>query len=164
MLKVFILNQIIIFFIFNLYNLSDCIGSKIKFNSIIINLVIILLPISLIEFLRLVFKINPMYIIIFTLSSLIIINSILYIRYKWVKYYKENICRIDIIYSKDFDRIFIGLVKYTQTSYVNTFEFQMNNIDRFILERAGTQSYNLKAVFKTGEKQLICNIKRSEKD
>ena len=100
----------------------------------------------------------------FGIYSFVIINVLIFIIYKCLKLCLEKIYRIDCIFSKNFDRIFIGLVKYNETSYVNTFEFQMNNIDRFILERAGTQSYNLKAVFKTGEKQLICNIKRSEKD
>ena len=55
---------------------------------------------------------------------------------------------IDIIYSKNFDRMFIGLVKYTKTSYVNIFEFQMNNINRFILENIGHDNYNLKVILK----------------
>ena len=149
------------FFIFNLYNLSNSIGSKIIFRSLPINIVIILLPIGLFGFLRYFFKINVMHIIIITLSSLIIINSVLYIVYKCVKYYKENIWRIDIIYSKDFDRIFIGLVKYTQTSYVNTFEFQMSNIDKFILQKIGNMeiSYELKALLKTSGMQKICDIR-----
>ena len=56
-----------------------------------------------------------------------------YIIYKLSKKFFDNIYRIDCIFSRNFDRIFIGLVKYTKTSYANTFEFQMNNIDRFIL-------------------------------
>ena len=59
----------------------------------------------------------------------VIPNVILYLIYKCIKVKSKEIFRIDIIYSKDFDRIFIGLVKYIEASYVNTFEFQMNIIN-----------------------------------
>ena len=51
---------------------------------------------------------------------------------KCIKSIKKNIIRIDCIYSKSFDRIFIGLVRYSKSRYLKTFEFQMNNINRFI--------------------------------
>ena len=91
-----------------------------------------------------------------------IVNIILFILYKIFKYCFDNIYRIDCIYSKNFDRVFIGLVKYTKTKYINTFEYQMNNISRFILEREGNSSqanFNLKVVFKNNETQQICTIK-----
>ena len=96
-----------------------------------------------------------------------IFNIILYILYKKFKYYFDNIYRIDCIYSKNFDRVFIGLVKYTKTKYINTFEYQMNNISRFILEREGNSSqtnFNLKVVFKNNESQQICTIKNQTQD
>ena len=34
--------------------------------------------------------------------------------------------RIDFIFSKDFERIFIGIVNYNEESYTHTFEYQMN--------------------------------------
>ena len=86
----------------------------------------------------------------------------MYILYKIFKYYFDNIFRIDCIYSKNFDRVFIGVVKYTKTKYINTFEYQMNNISRFILERVGNSSvtnYDLKVIFKNNETQRICTIK-----
>ena len=94
-------------------------------------------------------------------------NIIIYIIYKCFKRFKENIRRFDFIYSKNYDRIFIGIVKYTKTSYVNTFEFEMNDIERFILQKMGNNSisYDLKVVFKNGESQNICNIrKRSQEE
>ena len=94
-------------------------------------------------------------------SLLIVIpNMILYLLYKCIKSIKENIFRIDILYTSDFDRIFIGLVKYTETSYVNTFEFKINNINRFILDRIGPGNNNLIVIFKNNESQLICNLKK----
>ena len=92
--------------------------------------------------------------------SLIIINILLYILYSCIKSKTDNIYRIDCIYSKDFNRIFIGVVKYTTTSYINTFEHQIDDIDSFIFQKVGFGLlYDLKAVFKNKEKQKICRIK-----
>ena len=71
---------------------------------------------------------------------------------------------MDCIFSRDFDRIFIGLVKYNQKSYINTFVFNVNKIDRFILEKRGNENYNLLVVFKDDQRLLICNIKKSKED
>jgi len=78
-----------------------------------------------------------------------------------------NIPRIDFIYSKNFDRIFIGFVKYTYEKYVNTFEYQMDNIDKFIFEKRdnNNRALNLKVVFKNNEMQHICILKnKTQKD
>ena len=98
----------------------------------------------------------------FGIYFFVISNIILYIIYKCLKMHFEQIYRIDCIFSRNFDRMFIGLVKYTKTSYINTFEFQINNIEQFILERISSENYNLKVVFKNKEKHLICNIKRNQ--
>ena len=79
------------------------------------------------------------------------VNIISFILYKIFQYCFDNEIRIDCIYSKDFDRVFIGIVKYNNKKYINTFEFQMNNISRFILEKVGNSynsNFNLKVVFK----------------
>ena len=97
--------------------------------------------------------------------TFLVVNIIFCLIYKWVKVCKENIYRIDFIYSKDFDRIFIGLVKYNKKSYVNTFEFQMNTIERFILEKQGSKViFNLKVIFKDNNSQQICAIKNKTKE
>ena len=91
-------------------------------------------------------------------------NIILYIIYKCLKTCFDKIYRMDCIFSRDFDRIFIGLVKYNQKSYINTFVFNVNKIDRFILEKRGNENYNLLVVFKDDQRLLICNIKKSKED
>ena len=91
-------------------------------------------------------------------------NIIFYIIYKLAKKFFDNIYRIDCIFSRNFDRIFIGVVKHTKTSYVSTFEFPLNNIDRFILEKISYEKHNLVVIFKNGEKQLICNIKKNQEE
>ena len=114
--------------------------------------------------LNLIINNKDIIIIVIGVLLLFIPNIILYKIYKYLKVKKENIFRIDCIYSKDFDRIFIGIVKYTKTSYVNTFEFQMNNIDKFILERLSSENFNLKVIFKNNKSQMICNINKNQEE
>ena len=85
----------------------------------------------------------------------------IYIIYKFIRMFFFNIVRIDCIYSKNFDRLFIGLVKYTRTSYAKTFEYQLNSIDKFVFQKYGgdDRNYILKAVLKNNEIQQICKIK-----
>ena len=44
--------------------------------------------------------------------------------------------RMDFIYSKDFDRIFIGVVNDTQERYNKTFEYQIDEIERFFFQQS----------------------------
>ena len=102
---------------------------------------------------------------IFTIMGIFIIlafNIFLYILYKCIKLLIENIIRIDCIYSKNFESIFIGLVKYTKNSYVNTFEYQINNVERFTLNKQGNH-YSLKVELKNKEIQHIYTIKNRTK-
>ena len=95
-----------------------------------------------------------------------IVNIILYFLYKMFKSCLDNICRIDCIYSKYFDRIFIGFVKYNEKKYVNTFEYQMNNISKFFIEREGNSNskFNLKVEFKNNTIEQVCTIKNKTQE
>ena len=94
--------------------------------------------------------------------AFVIINLFIYIIYKLLRLCLRKKLRIDWMYSKDFDRIFIGIVDYyNKTSYTNSFEFEIKNIERFILENESNENYNLKVLFKNNEKQHICNIKKN---
>jgi len=95
-----------------------------------------------------------------------IFNIIIYIIYKCYNFKYNNICRIDCIYSKNFDRIFIGLVKYNKTKYVNTLEYQMDNINRFILEKSinNSNDFELKILFKNNEMELIYILKNKTQE
>ena len=90
----------------------------------------------------------------------IAINLGIYILYKLFKFIYDNIYRIDCIYSKGFDRIFIGVVKYTKTKYVKTFVYQINNINRFIYENEGNNNFRLKVLLKNNEVQKICSLRK----
>jgi hypothetical protein len=98
-------------------------------------------------------------VVIFILIGIIIV----FILHKIFKYCFGDVFRIDCIYSNNFDRLFIGLVKLNKTKYVNTFEYKMDDISRFILEREGN-NYKLKVVFKNNETQEIYTIKKKTKE
>ena len=89
----------------------------------------------------------------------------LYFYFMYKRYYppKGNIKRIDFIFSKDFNTLFIGLVKCGLTKYVATFEFQKNNITKFFYERAD-DDFNLKVQFKNNQTQKICTLKRQTQE
>jgi len=86
----------------------------------------------------------------------------LYFIYKCPKYSLGNIKRIDFIFSKNFNTMFIGLVKISETKYLNTFEFQINNFNKFFYETDGANNNNfkLKVQFKNDETQQICILKK----
>ena len=47
----------------------------------------------------------------------------------------KTFLRIDIIYSFDFDKIFIGYLKNGKNEYITTSEFSSNEVERFILQK-----------------------------
>ena len=96
---------------------------------------------------------------LFALIFVLLIILFLYFMYDCYNSLEGKIKRIDFIFSKDFNTLFIGLVKYTETKYVATFEFQKNNITRFFYERADN-NFNLKVQFKNNETQQICSLKK----
>lgn len=81
-------------------------------------------------------------------------------------YKKEDILRIDFIYSRNFDRIFIGLVNNNGNTYRNTFEFQMNSIDKFILQKISFEDkgYNFKVNLKNNKSQQIYSFQKATQE
>ena len=78
----------------------------------------------------------------------------------------SDILRIDFIYSKNFDVLFIGLVNHGENSYKNTFEFNMATIDIFVLQKISYQDYgyNLKVIYKDKSEQLIYSLKKGTQE
>ena len=79
----------------------------------------------------------------------------------------NGVIRLDFIYSENFDRIFIGIVKKDLKSYAKTFEFKMDIIDKFILHKFPNfaDGYDLKVIFKDKQIQDIWPIeKKSQSD
>ena len=66
--------------------------------------------------------------IILSVLFLIILNGLIILKRC------NRIKRIDIIYSNDFSQIFIGLVKYYEISYKNSFIFDINSIEKFVFD------------------------------
>ena len=67
--------------------------------------------------------------------------------------------RIDFIFSKDFKRIFIGIVNYKLNGYSNTFEYHMDQIERFTVQSEGNDFSNLNVILKNKKTDLIKRIK-----
>ena len=74
---------------------------------------------------------------------------------------KESFQRLDWIYTNNFDRIFIGVVK-DDTTYINNFTYNIVELDKFIVEIRG-DALCLKVILKTGAKYDICRYTREKK-
>ena len=98
--------------------------------------------------------------IILTILLIFIINFIYC--HKEKKRVQIRISRINIIFSKNFDRIFIGLVNYKEELYLNTFMYDINSVERFILEPIDKKWNYLKVVLKTQEVINLCQIDDNE--
>jgi magnesium-transporting ATPase (P-type) len=103
-------------------------------------------------------KMNVFYYAIFAI--IFIILQIIFI--KFTKKFYDNIIRIDCIYTKNYDRLFIGTVKLRAKAYKDKFIFKMDQIEKFIVEERG---YNEKCfLFKalvSNNYINICQIKGS---
>ena len=95
---------------------------------------------------------------IIVFGILVIIINILFVY--CVYCYNKRMRRIDIIFSNDFNKIFIGLINDKENKYLNYFIFDIINIDEFILESKNQSSsdFNLKIVLKDKTIQNICRI------
>jgi hypothetical protein len=91
-------------------------------------------------------------------GSILIIINIIFIY--WCKHYNKRLRRIDIIFSNDFNKIFIGLVNDKENKYLNYFTFDTINIDNFTLDfiQGHDTEFNLNVMFKDKTLQNICRI------
>ena len=102
---------------------------------------------------------NPILAIIFYVLTNII-NIIVYL----VK--RERVYRIDIIYSALERKIFIGLVKKGERSYLKTFIYDIEKIKKFILSQFENQKnkFSLKLINNQNEENLIYNLHGTKKE
>ena len=101
---------------------------------------------------------------IIIVAGIILLLNILYIIYCY-KGFKE-ILRMDIIYSNNFDKLFIGLVNYKEEKYLKTFSFDINNIEKFILnpyKNCCTEKLMLKVIYKNNYSADICSYSKESK-
>ena len=75
--------------------------------------------------------------------------------------------RIDIIYSKNFDRLFIGIVKNDGKTYIKKFLFNLNEIDKFVIIKKNNneKGFHLKSINKGNNLiQDICYINEEQEE
>ena len=75
---------------------------------------------------------------------------------------KENFQRLDWIFSNNFDRIFIGVVKDDKT-YLNKIIYNINLIDKFIIEKNNNIFY-FRLLLNDGNNINICEFRKQETD
>ena len=107
----------------------------------------------------LIYNIYPILSIIFYVLTNII-NIIVYL----VK--RERVYRIDIIYSALERKIFIGLVKKGERSYLKTFIYDIEKIKKFILSQFENQKnkFSLKLINNQNEEKFIYNLYGTKKE
>ena len=83
----------------------------------------------------------------------------------YVQEYKKCL-RVDIIYSYDFDKIFIGTSINGNNRYITKSELFINEIDRFILKKnkINEAGFHLKVIFKGNTDKELCYIKDQQQD
>ena len=98
--------------------------------------------------------------------AVIIYNLILFSVYKCIRFCNNKDLRIDFIYSKNFDKIFIGVVKNNE-KYRKTLEYEMNNIEKFYIEGSIVDSHvvsHLKVLFKNEKSEYIYSFNFMDKE
>ena len=75
--------------------------------------------------------------------------------------------RIDIIYSKNFDRLFIGIMKNDEVAYIKKFLLNINEIDKFVIQKNNFNEigFHLKSINKGNSLvQDICYINDTQNE
>ena len=82
---------------------------------------------------------------------------------------KKNYLRVDVIYSNDFDRIFIGALNNEENkvdcTYQSSAVFNINDISKFVLQKISIKEdgFHLSAIYKGSNiNKEICYIKDSQ--
>ena len=76
----------------------------------------------------------------------------------------ERIKRMDVVYTKDFKKMFIGLVKYYEKTYKKFFVLDINNIEKFKFEhdQSSNKYFNINVELKNEEVKKICKMENEE--
>ena len=106
--------------------------------------------------------VNKIIVKLILIFVLIIYNLILFSVYKCIRFCKSEDIRIDFIYSKNFDKIFIGVVQENE-KYRITLEYEMKNIDNFYIEGSNEDTY-LKVLFKNKKSDYVYCLKFMTKE
>ena len=79
--------------------------------------------------------------------------------------FKEAESRIDFIYSKGFDKIFTGIINNLGNVYYKTFEYNLNEVEKFIFQQPeiNNGNYTFKVSLKNKAIEEIIKFKGIEK-
>jgi len=143
-----------------LKNNNNFIRCLTKVISIIIHIFLLIAVISLIFDKQNPDKYLYFFIIICVLFTIIILIGLYIYNCR-----KLERLRIDIIYSFNFDKIFIG-TSYDNENYCTTFELFINEIDRFILRKneINDKGFYLYVIFKGNSDKELCYIKDQQEE
>jgi hypothetical protein len=88
-------------------------------------------------------------------------NEHIYSYYIYYPYQKPkgDLCRIDFIFSNNFDEIFIGEVNAKKTAYKKTYQYNTNTIKKFMAVMKNKQEADIIIVFKDDSRLNTCHIK-----
>ena len=100
------------------------------------------------------------------LLILIGVDSFFYILYICSLFCITQESRIDFIFSKGFDRIFIGILNNGGAIYCRTFEYDLNDVEKFIFQQVEGKegNYTLKVLLKDQTNVEIRQIKEMDKE
>ena len=143
-----------------LKNNNNFIRCLTKVISIIIHIFLLIAVISLIFD-----KQNPDKYLYFFIIMCVLFTIIILIGLYIYNCRKLERLRIDIIYSFNFDKIFIG-TSYDNENYCTTFELFINEIDRFILRKneINDKGFYLYVIFKGNSDKELCYIKDQQEE
>ena len=100
------------------------------------------------------------------LLILIGVDSFFYILYICSLFCITQESRIDFIFPKGFDRIFIGILNNGGAIYCRTFEYDLNDVEKFIFQQVEGKegNYTLKVLLKDQTNVEIRQIKEMDKE
>jgi len=105
------------------------------------------------------------YITIIAIFGFIVINVFIYLIIIAIYKCRSKDSRIDFIYSKNYDKLFIGIVNSEQNRYSKSFEYQIDEIDKFFFQIPELNKGNIifKAILKNKKIDTIAQIKSIDK-
>ena len=105
------------------------------------------------------------YITIIAIFGFIVINVFIYLIIIAIYKCRSKDSRIDFIYSKNYDKLFIGIVNSEQNRYSKSFEYQIDEIDKFFFQIPELNKGNIifKVILKNKKIDIIAQNKSIDK-
>ena len=120
---------------FTIYLIPPYKEQTINYSTLFLYIYILNMPFYILGFVYLFINSKFKFLDFFSLLPIILFPIIVWLLCLAFKKCCSRDTRIDIIFSKNFDKIFIGKVNYKQDGYSQTFEYQMSDIERFFFQQ-----------------------------